>query len=274
MLRTVVILVLAAAGLLALLAGRGAFTAVIMLVALAALMDLNGILARAQARPVVPAAALAALGAPVVVLLSEPGRGWPRLPAVMAAGLLAAFLLVLLFGRRSGVVRGVGSTLAVGATSGLGAASLLLLHDLPQGFRLVWGLGALVLIAETATPAFRAAHRLSGRGSQQRLWSDEDDEPADPIALPAVVGGVAVVAVGLTVFAAPPFSPLFAAALAVVAFIAAVGGRHLSTGLALETGTNRDPDSLTLGDGLLLSATVAIGLAAPVAYVVARSLLI
>lgn len=191
----------------------------------------------------------------------------------MAASTLAAFVFVLVFGRRSGAVRGVASTLAVGVTGGLAAASLLLLHDLPQGFRLVLGLGALVLIAETATPGFRAARRLSERGRPERMWEDEE-QPSDHLELAPVIAGVAVVAVALTLFAAPPFSPLFAAAVAVVAFIAAVGGRHLSAGLALEAGTDRDPESLALGEGMLLSVTAALGLAAPVTYVVARSLLV
>lgn len=266
--------VLALVCLVALIAGRGVFAGVIMVVAAATLIDLNGILARAQARPVVPAAALAAVGAPVVVLVSEPGRGWPRLPAVMAASMLAAFLFVLIFGRRSGAVRGVAATLAVGATAGLAAASLLLLHDLPEGFRLVLGLGALVLIAETATPAFRFVRRVTDRGRPERIWEGGEEQPTDQLELPSVIVGVAVVAILLAFVAAPPFSPMFAAALAVVAFIAAVGGRHLSTGLALEAGVSRDPESLTLGDGLLLSVTAALGLAAPVAYVVARSLLV
>lgn len=255
--------VLALAGLLL---GASWFAGVVVALAAATLVDLGGLLARAGVRPVLLAAAVPAVGLPVAIAV-EPEAGWERLPAFVTVGFLTAVVLVLVFGRRRHVTAGLGATMVSALVVGLGAASLLLLAALPDGVRWVVGVGVVVAAADIGAAV---SLRLLDR-------TGDADEPLAPreggrwlpglTPLLAVALAVVVVAVVLD----PPLAPRTAAVLGLIGLVAAVGGTQVHRSLAVEAGVAVVDDRLRLGGGLVFSVVDAALLAAPAAYVLARS---
>jgi len=249
-------LLLAAIAGAALMLGPAAFASVVVLVAAAALLDTAGLLGRAGARPVTVAALGPGLALPATIAV-RPADGWLRMPLFVAVSTLAAFALVLVFGRRAGATAGVGATAAAGLLVGVGATCLLLLRHLPDGFRWVLGFGLVVVAADVAGAALRR-----GRGAPGVLGE---------FAVPLVAAGAAAAA--LAEVADPPFTPLIATRTALVAMFAAVCGVRLADALATEAGIALDRDRPRLGDGRLLATVDAVLLGAPAVYLLARATL-
>ncbi len=142
---------LAAAGVagLAFAPGVTAVVAAVLLV-----LDLQGLLRRAQVTPLLPASLLLAVGAPALALT---GR-WEALPLLVVGAFALAVLLVLVAGRRMGVALTLGVSLLAGLLPGLGAAGLVLLEG--EVARGGVALAGLVVAAEAGR---LGATRLAGR---------------------------------------------------------------------------------------------------------------
>ena len=264
---------LVAITLLALVLGPLPFTVVVLILAAVLALDLSFLLARGRARPVLPVVLFAGLALPAMAaadVARDPAAGWDRLPAGFAIVILAAFALVLLFGRRGGAVVGLSATAMAALVIGLGAGGLLLLRGLPDGFRWVLATGALVLAADLAAPAMRALRRR--RFGPEELTPGFDDQVSAPLdgVLPSLVA-VAVVGAVLWAVLDGPLEPLVTVLLAVVAVVSALGGDYLQRALSTEAGVDPDGAGAALGQGVVLAVLDALVLAAPAAYVVARS---
>lgn len=257
----------------ALIAGTLPFTVVVLVLAAVLVLDLSFLLARGRARPVLPVVLFAGLALPAMAaadVARDPASGWDRLPGGFAVVILAAFLLVLLFGRRGGAVVGLSATAMSALVIGLGAGGLLLLRGLPNGFRWVLATGALVIAADIAAPAVRALRRRRfGPDDYMDGFDDQLSAPLDGV-LPALVA-VAVVGALLWALLDGPLEPLVTVLLAVVAVVSALGGDYLQRALSTEAGVDPDGAGAALGQGVIVSVLDALVLAAPAAYVVARS---
>lgn len=265
---------LAVVALGALLAGTLAFTVLVLVLAVAVLVDLSVLLGRGGARPVLPVALIPGLVLPALVAVDvarDPAAGWDRIPGAFAVAFLAAFVLVLVFGRRGGAVVGLSATAMVSLVVGLGATGLLLLRGLPDGFRWVLALGLLVGAADVAAPLVGAVRRRALRDGEP-AFAIVDDEAAAPLdgVLPGLLAAAAVGAILLFAIG-EPLEPLIILLLAVVAVVGALGGAHLQRALSAEAGVDPDRVALRAGEGVLFGAVDAMLLAAPAAYVVARS---
>ena len=141
---------LAAAGAVGLaLAPQVAAVAVAVLLVL----DLQGLLHRAQATPLLPASLLLAVGTPALALT---GR-WSALPILVVGVLGLAVVLVLLAARRRGVALALGVSLLAGLLPGLGAAGLVLLEG-----EVALGAVALAGLVAAAEAGRAGAMRLAG----------------------------------------------------------------------------------------------------------------
>lgn len=252
---------LAGLAILALFLGPGPFVVVLTLLAVTALLDLGGVLARASARPILPVALLPAIGMPLVAA-TEP-RAWRLLPLLAAGAFLATFVVALLAGRRRGVVEAAGSTLLAGIFVGLGTGSLVLLHALPDGPRWVLAFLLVVLAADVGAPL---AERL-GSARRARHASTADGDLLGPAA------AAAVAAVAAAVLLRPPLGLVTATLLGLVGLTAAVGATDLLRALRADATDSLHPRPTVarIGDGLLLGAVDGMLLGAPAAYVIARS---
>jgi hypothetical protein len=290
MTKPVATLALAAPALAALVVGGGLFRWVVAALGAAVLVDLVGMLARAAARPVLVAAAVPGVGLPVFAA-STPVAGWGHAGVFVAAGLLAAFVLVLVFGRRADVLEALGATMLSALLVGLGATALVVLRALPEGATWVAALLALVAVADLAGPTLNRLRSLvsSGRGRHtptdpwakartdewESDWSEleaaADAQHRDPVfALVAPLIAVTVAAVVMVALFELPFGPPVVAAFAALALVAARGGAHLERLFAAEAGLS--PGARTrIGDGLLFGVADAALLSAPAAYIVAAA---
>lgn len=239
------------AGLAGLLGGRDAFVFVVLAGSVLALIDLVVLMDRG-ARPLLPIAAIPWLVLPAV-LAFDASVGWDVMTSLMVVALLAAFGFMLVGGSCRGAADGLGLTLLAGLLVGLGTSALILLSSLPGGLRAAGILVALVVVADLAAVIARL-----GAAPPHVMAA----APALGAALPALI----LVIVGGT--------PLIVLALLVLAAAAGVRyGRALTAALRREG--RREPRAWLLlrgllGDGLIFSATDALLLAAPVAYVVVR----
>jgi CDP-diglyceride synthetase len=263
--------------LAALLLGPAAFSVLVLILAVVALVDISVLLSNAGARPVLPVALIPGLVLPALVaadVTGATGSGWDRIPAVFAGAFLLGFLLVLAFGRRAGSVMGLGATAVVSLLVGLGASSLILLRGLPHGFRWILAFGVLVLAADVAHPLVRAV-----AARREARFEAEDDlagragpgSPSLQAVLPALVA-VAVAGVILVVVLEAPHEPPAVALLALIAVVAALGGAHLHRSLSTEAGVETDRAHRGIGAGVAFGALDAVILGAPAAYVLARSI--
>lgn len=140
--------------------GGRLFLVAVLLLAVVALFEISAALSATGPRPVVAAAALAALGTPVRAAMPD-ADGLAVLPPVVVTMLLLAFVLMILTGRRSSTTAALGATAVCGLLVGLGAGSLILLEGIDAGWRWVVGLVALVAVAEVVV-ALRAGRPLPG----------------------------------------------------------------------------------------------------------------
>jgi hypothetical protein len=249
---------LALPALVALVLGPGPFAVVLTLVAVVALIDLTGVLSRAAARPILPAALIPAVGLPVTVGF-RPDLGWDLVPPFVAGGFLITFLFALLFGRRRGIVQGAGTTVLAGLIVGLGAASLVLLRGLPGGFRWVLAFGLIAAAADLGGPLSSALRARRGA----------DAQPGGGLAAPVV--GAVVVAAALLLALRPTLSLPVTALLTLIALTAALGGADLHRGLVAEADLEAPLDRPRLGDGVVFGLLDGVLIGAPIAYILARS---
>lgn len=144
-------------------------------------------------RPLLPASAVGALGAPLVATAAG-ASGWERLPLLMAMMLLAAFAVALVAPRKRHITSTLGATVLPGLLVGVGTAGMIVLRSATAGFR--WTVGLLLVTALPVLLGALAARR-SDRGTDGRV--------------PVVVGGAAggALLLGLR----PPFDPVTTAVL-------------------------------------------------------------
>ncbi|MDQ3708012.1 MAG: hypothetical protein M3387_01650 [Actinomycetota bacterium] len=236
---------LAAGGGLAVLAtvtlpsGLGPFGLLVALLAAVVLVELSDTLGRDHARPILPAAAIPALGLPLAAIVAPDGI-WEWLPVFLAGMLLAGFAL-LLAGRRDRVTEALAGTCLAGTVIGLGAGSLVLLRAAPGGYAL-----ALATLLLTAVPAAVVwiARELAGQPSRIARVSG--------LVVVGVMGGVLIAV----------YDPLLSPAL--VLCLAAIGWAASGLARALQPGTVDE------AAGVLLPLLGGCLLAAPAAYLLAR----
>lgn len=238
------------AGLAGLLAGPDALAFTVLIGTVLAVADLVVLIDRGIARPLLPVVAVMGLVLPAAVAL-DVSIGWDAVASFVAFSVLAAFGLMVVRGRRWGVIDGLGMTLLAGLVTGLGASALILLRGLPQGLRVVAMLAALVVVADLAMILARLA------GASPQLLYGVPVMAAAPVAL---------------LFVLVPGGPsLLVMLLLVISAVAGVlNGRALTAALRWEGRLEPRPAFLPkglIGDGVIFSAVDALLIAAPVAYV-------
>lgn len=247
--------VAAVAGLatvVALVAGPQPFAVVVVVFATLLLVDLSSVLGAAGPRPVVLAAAVPGVGLPVLVAL-RPDQGWTATPGLVAGGLLATFLVVLVFGRRHDVTDVLGATMLGGLVVGLGTGGLLLLRSLPDGFP--WTLGVVAVVVTVEVVRQVATARMESTLAAGAT-----------VAAAFLTGGV------LLTVADPPFTLAATAGVTAVALLATATAGLVRESLddalaatAADRGTRLPP-----GAGVLTTVALPVLLAAPAAYAIAR----
>jgi hypothetical protein len=229
--------VLAVAALAAALpAGGRWFAAAVFVCAAAALVELTRLLGRTRQRPLVPGAAVAAVGVPLALAGGAPS--WDRVPLVIATALLASFGLAL-FVRRDGRVVTLSTTVLAAVVVGLGAGGLLVLRSTTAGFRWTLGLLLLATVPEIAAAVAEAVHGA-----------------VKPAAARVVAAGA--IAGALLMAANPPFDAIAVAAVTAVG----LGGGWAAVQLTAALGAHRGGAAVSLPwlAGPLLAA-------APVSFV-------
>ena len=213
------------------------FAAGVVLLVLSTFVD------RAGPRPVVAGAAIAAVGAPLRLVIDLRG-GLGVVPALVCAMLLATFLLLILTGGRKSLVDAVGATLLVGTLVGLGAGSLVLLRNGERGFR--WALAAVAL---------PVAAELAGSVAR-RVRPDVAAAP-----LTGAVVAVASVTGALLMAANPPFTVVVALIVGALGCAAVAGARALLPALA---GEDAAPATVIAAVAVLILTPVTLLLATTV----------
>jgi len=249
----------AAAGVLSvvflatLAAGPTTFAVAMVALSIVLLGDLADALAATGPRPVTLAAALPAIGLPAVIA-TRPGVGWEGVPDFVAGGVLAAFVAVLVFGRRRDVTAALGATSLAGVVVGLGASGVLLLRSLPYGVH--WVLGAVLLVTVVNGVRTYAAVRA---------------KPAPAGA--ATVAAALLGAGALLVAAGPPFTLASATGIAAVALLAVAAAGLLREAITEAVDAEGDAVGTPTArrrPGVLVAAALPVLLAAPAAYALAR----
>ena len=212
------------------------FGAVLVLVAAAALVAFSAVLSAVGPRPVVAAAAIAAVGTPLRLLV-DPAARLGAVPAMAAGMLLSAYLLTIVSGRRSQIATAMGATAFCGLLIGSGAGGAAALRGIDNGFR--WALCLLVLTVLPEAVGL-IARRL--RPAQSGF-----DDGARAVAMAAGAGA-------LLMAANPPFAPAIAAAVLAVCAVAAFAAGAFAKTLPDATG------------GELLRPFAGLLLAAPAVY--------
>lgn len=184
------------------LAGQRAFGLCVASLAVLALADVTLVLRSDGMAAVVPAAAVPGIGAPALAV-SQPDIAVARFPWFAAAGIITAFMIALIVGRRRDVSAAIAGTCLAALFVGLGTTALITLHAGAAGVRWTVGFLLLALLPDTLAGA---ARRVPVAGVRT-----------------VVVGVVA----GALVTSGDPFTPAGVAALAGVALLAAEVGRRL-----------------------------------------------
>lgn len=197
---------------------------------------------RGGRRPLVPAAAVAAVGAPGVVLATG-SMTWERVPLILAATVMATFVMALFTPRRHDATITVSVTLLIACITGLGGAGVLVMRSVSAGFR--WT-GGLLLLSVVPHAAATVAGHLRGTTA----------------ALPVRVVSGGAIGGALLLALNPPFGLIVTVVLTLVGLGAGSGAAVVTATLR---GTTRDPRSRPSGPAIL----VAPLLAAPVAAFVA-----
>lgn len=228
----------AGVGVLATLpAGGRAFATAVLVWGAAVLLEVAALLAVGGQRPLVPASAAGAVGAPAA-LLGAGAASWERLPLVMAFMVLGAFVLALAAPRKRDMTTVLGVTVLPALVVGLGTAGMLVLRTAAAGFR--WTLG---MIAVAVLPA------LVG-GAVGRFADPAADTPARVISAGAI-GGALLLAMS------PPLGIVTTVVLVVLGVVAGLGAAAL---IAVLPGGAHQPG---WADGMVLTALAAPLLAAP-----------
>lgn len=234
-------------------AGPTTFAVATVALSIVLLADLADALAVTGPRPVTLAAAIPGIGLPAVIAV-EPGVGWEGVPDFVAGGVLAAFVAVLVFGRRRGVTAALGATALAGVVVGLGASGVLLLRSLPDGVH--WVLGVVLLV--TVVNGVRTYGAIR----------------AKPVPAGAATVAVALLGAGaLVVAAAPPFTLASATGIAAVALLAVAAADLLREAITDAGGAEGDTVATPPArrrPGLFVSAALPVLLAAPAAFALAR----
>ena len=223
--------------------GARTFAAAVALLGAVVLLEVAARLAGVGQRPLVPAAAVGAVGAPLAVAAAG-ASGWERLPLLMALMLLAAFGVALVAPRKRQITRTLGATVLPGLLVGMGAAGLVVLRSATAGFR--WTVGLLLM---TALPVLLGAlaARVEDRGA---------DVPVRMVAAGAVGGALLL---GLR----PPFDVVTSALL----LCAGVGGAWAATALTAAVRDDRE-GAQWASDAVLRTLTAPL-IAGPVVAFVA-----
>lgn len=219
-------------------AGRRPFAVVVVAVSALALVGLVNALGRAGPRPVLIAAAVAGVGAPLRLLL-DPDAGLDSLAGLMVAMVLVAFVLLTISPRRHGVTGALAATFVAGLTVGLGAGALVALRSGPRGFRWAVALLALVTVPELAAAV---AARLG---------------PGGAAANAARVVAAAAVAGALLAVVNPPLTLTVTVAILAVCMAGAFAARLWGAATAAEAETVADPSGWWLV-GLFLAAPAVL----------------
>jgi hypothetical protein len=184
------------------------FGAAVVLLGAVALVELTRLVVAAGTRPVLPAAAVAGLGAPLALTLN-PAPKWDAVPGVLAAMVLVAFTLLLTGPRFRHAAAAGGATVLTGLVVALGTSGLLVLRFAGDGFRWTLGLLLLAVVPEVACAVVSRLRPTSAPAHAARV-----------ISAGAVVGA-------LVMAAAPPFAVVPALALAATASAAALASAAL-----------------------------------------------
>ncbi len=231
-----------AVAVVALAAGPRVFAIALLALTALALGDLAVLLDRGIARPVLAVAAIPGLLLPAAIAFDAP-IGWSDLSAWFAGSLLALFAVLLLSGRRWGVVDVLGVTLLATLVVGLGAASLLMLRAEAEGLRLAGLVIALVAVVDIS-------------------W-------VNAAAVPVAAGLTAIVGFVLGVGPALVLAVMMLAAIASVAAARGLLARLHQEG-RLEPRPIRLPRAV-VGEGVLFRALAATFLTAPIALIVVQA---
>lgn len=214
------------------LAGRTALVTLVLAVCVLLLLDVQGVLLRAQAPAILPAAAVVGLGAPIA---AARGAGAATFAALVVVGLLIAIVATLAAGRRRAAVS-LGTTILAGVVPGLGGSAVIALWDRdPLGLLVLLG---IVVAGETA---LWGAKRW-GSGSREA-------EAGTALVAVAAAGALAVLALPVTV----------AAGFGALVLLGVLGASALRSAL-LWPGRPLP--------GMLLAVTASLALAAPAALAV------
>lgn len=258
-------MLVAAAMLAAVAGGVVAVASVVVLLGVAAVVDGSRLLARAGTRPVLPAAVLPVVALPTTAA-GDAAAAWARAGSWYAATFLLAALLLLISGRRSDALRGLGGTMVLAGLVGLGSGALVLVVDLQRGT--VW-LVALVLLALASDLPDRVMRvRAQRRGLVER--------PLGRLPLAAAAAATVFVGAALTTALAELLWPPVVVGTALVTLAAGRASAVLwpPAPARPDDGTDAagaDEPAQTIAPGAVLAATGTLLLAAPVAYLVVRA---
>jgi hypothetical protein len=239
---------------LSLPAGKGLFTAAVVAVGLIGLLILQDAFAATGHRPVLIAAAIAGVAAPLRAA-GDPQAGIAAAAGPLAAMLLAAFLLSIVGRRRHGIASAIGATGMAGVLVGVGGAALVALRGGRGGFR--WMAAVLLL---TVVPEIAAA-------LAQRVRPDDRSAAAA-----ARLVAIGVVAGALLAVASRPLGAIGVAALVVSAGAAALGADAFWRAMAMDAAATGSAKMAVTGVPTALRWLSALLAVAPLALLIARAL--
>lgn len=220
----------------AVLAGGALGIVAVLVVSVLLLADLQVLMVRAGTPPMLPAAAIVAVGGP---LLAD---GLAPLMTLTAVALAAAALMLLATGRRAGATAVLGATLLAGLLPGLGGAAVIAFRE--EGAAAVAVLLALLAVGHLAQAGVR-----SWRPGQENA---------------ELVGVLGAVGVGTGLAAlTPAVSSSVAAVLGALSILGLLGGASLREALP------RPPRGPV---GAVMDATAPTMLVAPPAILLVQAL--
>ena len=228
-------------------AGGRAYALAVIAAAGVALWQLSEALDATGPRPVLAAAAVAGLGAPLRIMFDARAT-LDAIPGLVAAMLLTGFVAVMIAGRRQDVARTMSSTLLAGLLVGLGGGGLLLLRSSAAGVRWTVGLLLLVVLPEAVAVAARRWRKTSTTAAE-----------AARFVTAGALGGALIAAAGR------PMTPAVTAGMVTVSLFAMYAAALLHRVVLAESAA---------ADRVVSSAlrpVVAVLLAAPVAFLLATA---
>ena len=234
--------------------GGVVYTAAVVIAGLIALVVLQEGFAATGHRPVMVAAAIAGVAAPLRAA-GDPQAGIAVAAGPMGVMLLTAFLLSIVGRRRLGIASAIGATGIAGALVGLGGAALVALRGGPAGFR--W-LSAVLLLTFVPEGAAAVAQRVR-----------PDDRSA---AAAARLVSICVVAGALLAVANPPLGVVALAALVLSAGAAALGADAFWRAVSMDAAATGCATMAVAGVATPLRWLCALLAVAPLALLIAGAL--